>query len=292
MERDRSSRGAEQASTEDRLAATLRTLDEGITSILDSDAFAHYLAVMSRFHQYSFGNILLILAQRSDATHVAGYRRWQSLGRQVRKGEQGIRILVPHRRVVELEEGEEGEEGEEMTIVQGFGVGSVFDITQTDGEPLPEPPAAQAIREATDTGAALYGALERYVTAQGITLVREELSRGYGYYAPARQRIGIDRRLDDDQATKTLAHETAHAVADHRGGIARADAETVAESAAYVVLGHYGIDSSGYTFPYVARWAENRAILRRNLAAIQQTSHTIIAGIEDRDRRGEKGKLA
>lgn len=282
MERDRSSRGVEQSSTEDRLAATMRTLDEGISAILNSESFARYLAVMSRFHHYSFGNVMLILAQQPEATQVAGYRRWQQLSRQVRKGEQGIRILVPHTRVVELKE------GEETTVVQGFGVGSVFDISQTDGAPLPEPPVAQEIREATDTGAALYGALETYVTAQGLTVVREVLARGYGYYAPLSKRIGIDSRLAGDQATKTLAHETAHCVADHRGGIARADAETVAESAAYVVLQHYGIDSSGYTFPYVARWAEDRAILTRNLAAIQQTSHTIIAGIEDRDRSGQE----
>jgi len=277
MERARSSRGVEQASSEDRLAATLRTLDEGIASILEGEAFARYLAVMSRFHQYSFGNVMLILAQQPEATRVAGYRRWQQLGRQVRKGEQGIRILVPHTRVVELEE------GEETTVVRGFGVGSVFDISQTDGDPLPEPPVAQEIREATDVGAALYRALETYVTGQGLTVVREKLARGYGYYAPRRQQIGIDSRVVGDQATKTLAHETAHFVAEHRGGIPREDAETVAESAAYVVLQHYGIDSSGYTFPYVARWAEDRAVLTRNLSAIQQTSHAILTGIEDHD---------
>jgi antirestriction protein ArdC len=267
----------EQASSEDRLAATLRTRDEGIASILASDSFAQYLSVMSRFHHYSFGNIMLVLAQRPEATQVAGYRSWQRLGRQVRKGEQGIRILVPHRRVVELEE------GEETTVVRSFGIGSVFDITQTDGNPLPKPLAAREIREVTDAGAALYGALEAYVTAHGITVVREELTRGYGYYAPARRQIGIDSRITSDQATKTLAHETAHAVADHRAGIARVDAETVAESAAYVVLSRYGIDSSDYSFPYVARWAEDRDVLTRNLAAIQQTSHAIISGIEERD---------
>jgi len=277
MERARSSRGVEQASSEDRLAATLRTLDEGISAILDSASFAQYLSVMSRFHQCSFGNVMLILAQQPDATRVAGYRRWQQLGRQVKKGEQGIRILVPHKRVVELEE------DEETTIVRSFGVGSVFDISQTDGEPLSEAPAVQEIRASTDSGASLYGALETYVTSQGLTVVREELSRENGYYAPLRKQIGIDNRLAGDQATKTLAHETAHFVADHRSGVARADAETVAESAAYVVLQHYGIDSRGYTFAYVARWAEDREVLKRNLAAIQQTSHAIITGIEEHE---------
>ena len=277
MERYRPSGRGERSSSEDKLAATLRTLEAGISSILDSEQFARYLTVMSRFHHYSFGNVLLILAQKPDATRVAGYRKWQELGRQVRKGEQGIRILVPHRRVVELEE------GEEVEVVRSFGVGTVFDIAQTDGEPLPEPPVAQEIRESTDAGAALYRALETYVTGQGITIVREEVAHGNGYYAPMQKCIAIDSRLAGDQATKTLAHETAHAVAQHRSDMPREDAETVAESAAYVVLSHYGIDSSGYSFAYVARWAEDRQVLTRNLAAIQQTSHAIITGIEGRE---------
>lgn len=274
MEHHHSGRGGERAPSEDKLAATMRTLEAGITSILDSDSFAEYLVVMSRFHHYSFGNVMLILAQRSDATQVAGYRKWQELGRQVNKGEKGIKILVPHKRVVELEE------GEETTIVRSFGVGSVFDIAQTDGEPLPAPPAAHEIREATDVGGALYGALESYVTEQGITVVREELPRANGYYAPTLKRIAVDSRLAGDQATKTMAHETAHFVAEHRGWMPREDAETVAESAAYVILQHYGIDSGSYTFAYVARWAEDRLVLKRNLDAIQKTSHTIIHAIE------------
>lgn len=153
-------------------------------------------------------------------------------------------------------------------------------MAQTEGEPLPEPPAAQEIREATDAGAALYGALETYVTDQGLTVVREELRRGKGYYEPQRKRIGVDSRLAGDHATKTLAHETAHFVADHHGWMPSADVETVAESAAYVVLQHYGIDSSGYTFGYVAGWAADQTVLKRNLAAIQQTAHAIISGIE------------
>ncbi len=274
MERQHSGSGAEHTPPDDKLAATLRTLEAGITAIIDEASFARYLDVMSRFHHYSFGNVMLILAQRPAATHVAGYRKWQELGRQVKKGERGIRILVPHTRAIELEE------GEKTTIVRSFGVGSVFDIAQTDGEPLPEPPVAREIREATDAGTALYGALETYVIGQGLTVVREELLRAKGYYAPDRHIIAVDSHLAGDQATKTLAHETAHFVAEHRGGIARADAETVAESAAYVVLQHYGLDSSGYTFAYVARWAENRQVLTRNLAAIQQTSHAIIDAIE------------
>ena len=274
MERQRPGREG-QPPPEERLATTLHTLEEGITAIIDGEQFRRYLDAMSRFHQYSASNVMLILAQRPEATQVAGYRRWQQLGRQVRKGERGIRILVPHKQVVEFDE------GEETTIVRGFGIGTVFDVGQTDGEPLPEPPVAKEIREATDTGSALYRALETFATNQGVTIVRKEVERGNGYYAPLRKQIAVDSRLSGDQATKTMAHETAHFVADHRGGIAREDAETVAESVAYVVLAHFGIDSGDYTFAYVARWAEDRQVLKRNLDAIQQTAWTVISGIGD-----------
>ncbi len=126
----------------------------------------------------------------------------------------------------------------------------------------------------------LYGDLLDYLEVHGVTAAREDTQPANGYYRPLTNHVGIGRHIDGDQATKTLAHETAHMVADHLPGIERRDAETVAESAAFVVLTHYGIDSWGYTFPYVATWAQDRAVLKRSLAAIQRTSHRIIAGIE------------
>lgn len=168
----------------------------------------------------------------------------------------------------------------------------MFDISQTDGEPLPEPPQARETREATDAGAALYAALETYVTEQGISVVREELARGNGYYAPLRKQIAVDSRLSGDQATKTMAHETAHFVSDHHAGMSLDDAETLAESVAYVVLAHYGIDSGNYTFAYVARWAEDRQVLKRNLDATQQTSHAIVTGLEQDELGDAESRVA
>jgi hypothetical protein len=164
--------------------------------------------------------------------------------------------------------------------VRSFGVGTVFDVAQTEGEPLPEAPAAQLIRGASDAGVALYRALEDALRTREIVVVRENTKPANGYYLPARGLIAVDHSLDGDQAAKTLAHETAHALAGHRGGLAREDAETVAESSAYVVLAHYGLDAGGYSFPYVARWAQDRRVLARNLSAIQATSHVIISAIE------------
>jgi hypothetical protein len=101
---------------------TIRSLEDGVDAIVGSDGFGRYLAVMSRFHHYSFGNITLIHVQRPEATHVAGYRRWQELGRQVRRGEQGVKILVPHRTKLQSED-----EADEQAVIRSFGVGTVFD---------------------------------------------------------------------------------------------------------------------------------------------------------------------
>jgi len=118
----------------ERYREVLATLERGIADVVTGDGFAHYLRCMARFHAYSPNNIVLILAQNPDATRVAGYRAWQALGRQVRRGEWGIRIIVLHRNCVEPEE-----EGQEMVVISGFGVGTVFDLAQTTGEPLAAP---------------------------------------------------------------------------------------------------------------------------------------------------------
>ncbi len=132
----------------------------------------------------------------------------------------------------------------------------------------------------SDTGMRLYADLLDYLELHGVSAGREDTAPANGYYQPFTRHVGIGHHIDGDQATKTLTHEVAHMVAGHLPGIERRDAETVAESAAFVVLTHYGIDSSDYSFPYVATWAQDRAVLKRNLTAIQQVSHRIIASIE------------
>ncbi|HVB65836.1 MAG TPA: ArdC-like ssDNA-binding domain-containing protein [Nitrolancea sp.] len=267
----------------ERVNAALSTLEQGIDGILESPSFGDYLATMAKFHQYSSSNILLIHLQNPEASQVAGYQRWKQLGRQVKLGEKGIRILVPH-----IRKQTDDETDEEERSVRSFGLGTVFDIAQTEGKPLPEPPVAQEIRESSDAGMALFGHLLQFVEGAGITVTREELEHGHGYYAPTKRRIALGSHLAGDQRTKTLAHEAAHFVADHRGWINREDAETVAESVAFVVLNHYGIDASSYTFTYVAIWAQNRSVFKRNLDAIQRTAHALIAGVEGGDAMENK----
>ncbi len=225
------------------------------------------------------------MMQAPEASRVAGYKRWQELGRQVKKGEKGIAILVPHRRRLRREQDESEERGEDeaqrgSTTVSSFGVGKVFDVSQTEGEPLPEPPSPEMVDGASDMAMRLYADLLDYIELHGVTAGREDTEPANGYYQPFTRHVGIGHHIDGDQATKTLTHEMAHMVSGHLPGIERRDAETVAESASFVVLTHYGIDSSDYTFPYVAAWSQDRVVLKRNLAAIQQVSHRIIASIE------------
>jgi hypothetical protein len=188
-----------------------------------------------------------------------------------RKGEQGIKILVPFKHKATVAE----EDETDAFVVKGFGVGTVFDVSQTDGDPLPSPPAVERIDGASDRGMRLFVDLIDYLEIQDVPIAREHTKPANGYFDPKRRRVALDVDLNGDQAAKTLTHEACHVVAGHTLGMNSQDVETVAESAAFVVLNHYGIDSSGYTFPYVAGWAQDRAVLKRNLGAVQQTAHRI-----------------
>lgn len=186
---------------DEKLRAAIQKLEEGIESIIDSESFQSYLRCMSRFHQYSTGNIALIHVQKPEATRVAGYKRWQELGRQVRKGERGIVILAPIVRRIEDDEG-----NEKVRVVANFRMTHVFDITQTDGEPLPEPPAVQEITQATDPGRELWNCLVRFLAAEHVTVeVTEWEGSALGWYHPGSKSIAVHERIaGTDQGTKTL----------------------------------------------------------------------------------------
>jgi hypothetical protein len=267
-----------------KMQAVLATLERGIAAILDGEEFARYLTSLARFHMYSPKNVALIHAQHRDATRVAGYRAWQTLGRQVRKGERGIRIVVPYRARV----ARAAEHSPEQEIVTGWGVGHVWDVAQTEGEPLALPPIHGALTGDATVAEVVREELTRWLHGQGVTLVRTETGRANGYYLPRAREIAIHRDLTGLPALKTLVHEAAHCAADHCGGVRWEDAETVAEGAAYTVLSHFGLDTSGYSFGYVAHWARDMAVVRRNLAAIHAVAHRLIVAIEGGDdARGE-----
>ncbi len=231
-------------------------------------------------------SIYLIHAQNREATRVAGYRAWQTLGRQVRKGERGIRIVVPYRaRVAPVEDG-----GQDVPIVTGWGIGHVWDVAQTEGEPLALPPIHGPLTGDATVAEIVREELTRWLHGQGVTLVHKETGRANGYYLPRAREIAIHRDLSGLRALKTLVHEAAHFAADHCGGVRWEDAETVAEGAAYTVLSHFGLDTSGYSFGYVAHWARDMAVVRRNLAAIHAVAHRLITAIEEGDDARGEGK--
>lgn len=248
----------------------LRRLEDAVASIQDSESFRRWLLVSARFHNYSLGNQLLIAMQRPEATQVAGFHAWRKLGRFVRKGEKGIAIVVPRTRTVVTDEG-----GEERRVT-GFGTGFVFDVSQTEGEPLPElhVPTLEG-----DAGAELWDGLREFASRENVSVdVVDPVhlpDKVMGFYRPATKRIVVGA-YGQLQRTKTLAHELGHHVARVDD---RAENECIAEGIAYVVCAHFGIDTGERSFPYVAGWAQDQAKLKGVLGVIQSASATLIDGV-------------
>jgi len=265
----------------------LDQLRAGVEQLTSSEQWTRWLDVQRRFHHYSWGNCLLISLQRPDASQVAGYRRWQQLGRQVRKGEKGIAILAPVvNRLRRTVEGEDGVESEDvLRVVRAFRTAFVFDIAQTDGDPLPE--IAQRLLGDDPADAffklqAVAGALDFTVE---VTPLGDSLNGDCNY---ATRSIRINADVSALQGVKTLAHEIAHALLHGPDRVApdvpRALKELEAESVAYVVCSELGIDSGEYSFGYVAGWAGGGEAASKAISAsaqrIQQAARAILDALE------------
>lgn len=261
----------------------LQQLTAGIAELTSSDAWRSWLEVQGRFHQYSFGNCLLILRQRREATRVAGFHSWRKLGRTVRRAETGIWILAPVTRRAERES-EDGQEQSPARMLSGFRPVAVFDIAQTEGEPLPD---GQAQRLRGCAPERTYEALVDVAERIGYAVQQDHLPGGRnGDCAFELRRIRVELSNDSAQQVKTLAHELAHAIL-HEHCTDRALAELEAESVAYVVCNRLGLDTDAYSFGYVAGWAGGgeQAIAAIKLAAgrIQHTAAEILTIAEERD---------
>lgn len=249
-------------SSQERAAELLKQLDSEVTALTDSDAWKRHLAMQARLHKYSFGNCLLIASQMPEARYVAGYQAWRELGRFVRKGEHGIQILVPYvyRKPTEPTAGADSEhEAEADSTYVRFGVGFVFDISQTDGEAITT--WQHAIGNA-ETAVAGLARLEAYAESLGYTIARaSEPGRVRGHCDHSAKRIVLDASLDMINQTSTLAHELAHAVL-HEGITDylanRGLYEVEAESVAYVVVTGLGLNADSCSLPYVASWSRSR----------------------------------
>lgn len=247
--------------------ATLQTmhtqLAEQVASLASMDAWASWLKFANSFHRYSFNNTLLIWAQKPQATMVAGYRAWQAKGRQVRRGEQSIKVYGP---VTKREPKTDptgkpirDADGKPVHEVQIVGVKpvSVFDVSQTDGDPLPAPPEAKLLTGEAPPG--LWDALQAFVEAQGYTVSRGDCGGANGVTQFDTRQVRVRADIDDAASVRTLAHEAGHVVMHHpeqrQPFACRGVVEVEAESVAFMVTAAHGLDASQYTFNYVAGWA-------------------------------------
>lgn len=231
----------------------LDRLREGIAALTTSDQWLRWLTAQRRFHKYSFNNTLLIAMQRPDATQVAGFRTWLRLRRHVRKGEKGIVIIAPVANRIRVED-ENGDEHVMAGTARGFRAAYVFDIAQTDGEELPAVPVERLEADAPEI---VYTQLREVAASIGYTVEEDYLdgSRN-GDCNFADHHIRVEVRNAPAQQVKTLTHELAHAILHGEGfGGTREIAELEAESVAFLVCDGLEIDSSSYSFGYVASWA-------------------------------------
>lgn len=276
-------------------------LEKGVQEIFESDKYKEWLSTMSKFHHYSLNNTILIAMQRPDATSVAGYQSWKrNFGRQVRKGEKGIRIIAPSPYKVKAEQEKKdpatgktildanGQPVKETVEIErpAFRVATVFDVSQTEGKELPTLGVDELSGQVKDFDL-FFEALKR---TSPVPIAFEEISGGAkGYYQVVDQRIAIQEGMSDTQTVKTAIHEMTHATL-HSLEKMKADGqeknsqtkEVEAESVAYTICQHYGIDTSDYSLAYIAGWSSGKetAELKVSLGTIRSTASDLITRID------------
>jgi hypothetical protein len=254
-------------------------LEQGFQQVQESDEYRSYLDTVQRFHKYSISNTMLIWMQRPEATHVAGFHTWRSLGRHVGKGEKGIRIFAPmkYRKALTVTDDETGESEEQKIAQLRFRAVSVFDISQTEGADLALPPVTLL----SGDDSSLWQLLATIALAEHLIIDRKPHRGGAGdangWYDRKGREIWVDPDLAPVMASKTLCHEIAHHYAEHIDS--RQEHETIAESVAYIVLGHFGIDAADYSFGYLACWSD-AATFKAKLTDIQAIAGQIIERVQ------------
>ena len=280
-------------------------LEQGITELFDSERYREYLRVMSKFHNYSFNNTLLIAMQKPDASLVAGFSAWKNnFGRNVIKGQKGIKIIAPSPYKVKQEmkkidphtqqpiigkDGKPVTEEKEITI-PAYKVVSVFDVSQTEGRELPDI-AVDELTGDVERYRDFFAALEK---TSPVPIGFEQIpGSSHGYYHLEDKRIAIQEGMSELQTLKTAIHEIAHAKLhdidlnapenEQQPRIDRRTREVEAESVAYTVCQHYGLDTSDYSFGYVAGWSSGRELseLKSSLETIRSAAAEIINSIDE-----------
>ena len=277
-------------------------LEKGVSEVFESEQYKQYLSVMSKFHSYSYNNILLIAMQCPSATMVAGYESWQRLfKRHVCKNEKAIKILAPcpYKRTILQDvtdpithqpirdaQGNIVKEKVQITM-PAFRPVSVFDVSQTEGEPLPEMATVQELIGEVDG----FDTLQEIVESMAPCAIyhRDIEGNAKGYYSPDKNEIVIKNGLAQQQEIKTMIHEIAHSLLHNSEKmkdkkISRNDMEVQAESVAFTVCSALGIDTSDYSFGYIAGWSKDKEIkeLKNALDLICDTASTMIFHIENK----------
>ena len=280
-------------------------LEQGITELFESERYKEYLRVMSKFHNYSFNNTLLIAMQKPDASLVAGFSAWKNnFGRNVIKGQKGIKIIAPSPYKVKQEmkkidphtqqpiigkDGKPVTEEKEITI-PAYKVVSVFDVSQTEGKELPDI-AVDELTGDVERYRDFFAALEK---TSPVPIGFEQIpGSSHGYYHLEDKRIAIQEGMSELQTLKTAIHEIAHAKLhdidlnapenEQQPRATRRTREVEAESVAYTVCQHYGLDTSDYSFGYVAGWSSGRELseLKSSLETIRSAAAEIINSIDE-----------
>lgn len=238
-----------------------------------SETLTQYLAAIGRFHRYSLRNVMLIASQKPTATHVAGFQAWHKLGRFVKKGEKGILILAPIIRKKAENNGET--EPDESSTAVGFRAAYVFDVTQTDGQPLPE------IGSVNGDPREYRARLSKFVAEQGISLeYSEDIAPSRGTSAGGK--ITLLPGLSPAEEFATLAHETAHELmhrTERRSNTTKRIRETEAEAVAFVVYSAIGLETGSAAQDYIGLYGGDAKLLTANLTYIQKTATQILNAI-------------
>lgn len=249
-------------------------LAESVERLLNSETYRDALRFRAEFQtRYSFRNMWLIFIQKPDASMVAGYKKWEEYERYVKKGEKSLAILAP----LTKRDKETGE-----IEVYGFRSASVFDVSQTDGEPLPEMPRPVVLEDDTAHIRATLGRLEHFTRMSGFTLSYRRLASAFGSYSPATKSIILGNDLPPLQRLKTLVHEVAHGLLHQDTPLTEASRhleELEAESCAFIVLHSLGLDTSRYSFPYLAHWVEQPEDLLPAAERASKAADTILTSL-------------
>ena len=276
-------------------------LEKGVKDIFDGANYQQYLNFCAKLPRYSVNNQILIMMQKPDATMCQSFTNWKEVNRHVRKGEKGIRILAPAPYKMQKEQekvdasgktvldkdGEPVKETVEVTI-NAFKPVSTFDVSQTEGEPIPSP-GVDELTGSVEGYETLLAAIKEVVP---VPISFEQIDSGAkGFYHLEENRIVVQEGMSEAQTVKTLLHEASHQALHSKEAMDSAgekksknQKETEAESVAYVVCQHYGIDTSDYSFPYVATWSADKEVpeLKASLDTIRRTASELIVKIDEK----------